>query len=564
MKKTAMVLTFACFLLLCAGNESPAAQGSDYSNPNNWMAAPGNADKTIDVFYLYPSAWNGTGSGKTYSDIDDAQMREKAQEILGRTQGMFDHIANIYAPYYRQADAAATLGMSLDGVENIMRAAPGEDAQAAFKYYLEHYNQGRPFILVSHSQGSSAMKVGVIETVFLQEPALLSRMIAAYTIGWTFTSDYLAARGLKFAQGPDDTGVIIAWNTEAPGTTGTNPVVFPGALVINPITWTTSDTYAPASESLGSSIPGYAGSDGQIDPNRGVIINTTMDPTAYDLFPMFPHGVLHAVEWELYFYDVFQNAITRSVSYYSPTYAGYSASLGNGELGDFTRYLRGLLDRNPNPGSVFFHPAHSIFFKLSSQPNAEAFKAEAQKVYSVVTPQASGQAIINLSYIDRASTSVLKKRLGFGAPAEGEVPVSAENCGWSVWAQPFYHSGTQKGDSLRTEIDADYTGVSAGVVKRAGNYAFGLGLHAGRGDLDGSRYDAEVEGLGFGAGVTRRLRAGEVFSPEIALTGGYSHYSLEQTRKIRGDVSPEGAGAYESEPSVPCGTRPFQRETTSR
>ena len=145
---------------------------------------------------------------------------------------------------------------------------------------------------------------------------------------------------------------------------------------------------------------------------------------------------------------------------------------------------------------------------------------------------------------------MLKKRLGFWAPAEGEVPVSVENCGWSVWAQPFYHSGTQKGDSLRTEIDADYTGGSAGVVKRAGNYAFGLGLHAGKGDLDGSRYDANVEGLGFVAGITRRFRAGEVFSPEIALTGGYSHYSIEQTRKSRGDVSPEGAGVYESEPSV--------------
>ena len=397
MKQAVMFLTFSCFLILCAGNESPAAQASDYSNPSNWMAMPGKADKTIDVFYLYPSAWNPpAGTTQMYADIDNAQMRERAQEILKNTQGMFDHIANIYAPYYRQSNAAATLGMSLEEVETLGRAVPGEDALAAFRYYLENYNQGRPFILVSHSQGTSTMKVSILGELVAQDPALLSRMIAAYTIGWTYTSDYLAAGGLKFAQGADDTGVIIAWNTEAPGVTAPNPVVFPGALVINPIIWTTSDAPAPASESLGSSIPGYTGSDGRIDPNRGVIINTTLDPAGYDLSPMFPFGALHAVEWNLYFYDVFQNVITRSVSYYSPTYAEYSASLGNGELEDFTRALRELLDRNPNPGSVFFHPAHSIFFKLASQPNAEAFRVEAQKVYSALTPQAAGQASINL------------------------------------------------------------------------------------------------------------------------------------------------------------------------
>ncbi len=116
-KKTAATLAVVCCLFLCAGSESFAALSpSDYSNSGNWMSVPENADKSIDVFFLYPSAWDGSGGG-TYADIDNPQMRERAREILAKTTGMFDHVANIYAPYYRQSNAADTLGKSLAEVE---------------------------------------------------------------------------------------------------------------------------------------------------------------------------------------------------------------------------------------------------------------------------------------------------------------------------------------------------------------------------------------------------------------------------------------------------------------
>ncbi len=69
-----------------------------------------------------------------------------------------------------------------------------------------------------------------------ENPEVYSRMIAAYVIGYSITPDYLAKNPhLKFATGPDDTGVIISYNTEAPTIEGTNGVVLPKAKVINPI-----------------------------------------------------------------------------------------------------------------------------------------------------------------------------------------------------------------------------------------------------------------------------------------------------------------------------------------
>ncbi len=84
-------------------------------------------------------------------------------------------------------------------------------------------------------------------------PEVYRRMIAAYVIGNPVTQAYLDNNPhLKFATSPDDTGVIISYNTEAPVVNGTNPVLYGlVGLVINPINWKTDETYADKSEGLG-------------------------------------------------------------------------------------------------------------------------------------------------------------------------------------------------------------------------------------------------------------------------------------------------------------------------
>ena len=84
-------------------------------------------------------------------------------------------------------------------------------------------------------------------------PEVYSRMIAAYSIGYSITKDFLAKNPhLKFAEGPADTGVIISYNTEAPTIEGTSLLVLPGAIAINPITWTREEIPATVEQNLGS------------------------------------------------------------------------------------------------------------------------------------------------------------------------------------------------------------------------------------------------------------------------------------------------------------------------
>ena len=70
------------------------------------------------------------------------------------------------------------------------------------------------------------------------------RMVAAYVLGYSITKEDLAENPhLKFAQGPDDTGVIVSWNIEGPGNKNeANIVVIDGAISINPLNWKRDDT----------------------------------------------------------------------------------------------------------------------------------------------------------------------------------------------------------------------------------------------------------------------------------------------------------------------------------
>ena len=122
---------------------------------------------------------------------------------------------------------------------------------SAFDYYIKHLNNGRPFILAGHSQGSNLL-ANMLSGYMKKNPDLYKRMVAAYVIGYSITSEYLEQNPqLKFATGPNDTGVIISYNTEAPVMHVTNPVTMPGGVAINPITWTTSEELATAQQNLG-------------------------------------------------------------------------------------------------------------------------------------------------------------------------------------------------------------------------------------------------------------------------------------------------------------------------
>jgi len=316
-----------------AGGESTGTvTPTDYSQSKHWLALPESTSKQADVFYIYPTAYSReTSTDPDVCAVDNAGMMKSAQAAFARQAMAFDPSANIYAPYYRQIDATYQLGLSAAEQQANIEREPLVDVQAAFEYYLKNYNEGRPFIIVAHSQGSAVAKL-LLSGYLKDNPDVYKRMIAAYVVGQSITPEYLAENPhLKFATGPSDTGVIASWNTEAESIASTNPVTMPGGIAINPITWTTSEETASASQNLGSVVLNpFAGgkpimekdgqerafknmADARVDKKRGVVVCSTPNPKHYEFG--FPEGVYHTFDYPFYFFSIRANAAQRVDAY---------------------------------------------------------------------------------------------------------------------------------------------------------------------------------------------------------------------------------------------------------
>ena len=217
----------------------------DYADPNNWLCLPEAPEKSVDAIFLYPTVYGTMAEAEEdMAYIDDMTMRLGAALSAATQASVFEESCNLYIPYYRQFTVAALLDMNENSPE-ALNYCVSRDIYRMLDYYFENRNEGRPFILAGHSQGSMWLTL-VLEDYMARHPEYLENMVAAYVIGYSVTEEYLARNPhLKFAEGAEDTGVIVSYNTEGPGNCDQyNCVVQEGAVAINPINWKRDDTYA--------------------------------------------------------------------------------------------------------------------------------------------------------------------------------------------------------------------------------------------------------------------------------------------------------------------------------
>jgi len=330
-----LVLTIAALVastVLAATAAAAPVKPTDYQQRSHWLYLPSkSAKKRVAVFYVYPTAYSRAPGGPIYCAVNDPGMMQGAQAAFQRQATAFRTVGNVYAPYYRQIDATYQLSLPFAQQKKNIAGIPSTDVFAAFKHFLKHFDHRRPFILVGHSQGSAVL-ANLLAKYMKAHPCVYKRMIAAYVVGYPITHAYLKQHPfLKFAKGARDTGVIASWNTEARRVDGSNPVVQPGAVAINPITWTRSQKEATAARNLGSIElnPATGGTpvltsngkikrfmnvaDARVNKAKGVVVCSTIDPSVPPYFKPggFPMGVLHTFDYPLYFFDVRANAANR-------------------------------------------------------------------------------------------------------------------------------------------------------------------------------------------------------------------------------------------------------------
>jgi len=320
-------LALSCFLSLASYELPDHSNGeptTDYSINEYWLSLPSGFSKDVDVFYVYPTSWYKLDPAEPdFCAIDHPTMLSRSKVVFDIQATAFETVGNLYAPYYRQADAAYTLSLPADKRWAVVDSIPAKDVIAAFDYYIKHYNKGKPYILVGHSQGAQVLML-LLKNYMPEHTGTYARMVCAYVIGYPVTAEFMSSnKHLKFAESAEDTGVIVSYNTQSPSVAPGANIVMANeiGLVINPINWKKDETQATTEESLGSYMPiddrGNFGliprfADARINLSKGVVECSSVNETdMFNLSGSMGPGIYHSFDIPFYYYNLRENALFR-------------------------------------------------------------------------------------------------------------------------------------------------------------------------------------------------------------------------------------------------------------
>jgi hypothetical protein len=147
------------------------------------------------------------------SDLNVSEEKGAAEVQFAR----FASVCRTFAPIYRQMTLGAVATYSAGGNVDAAAALAYRDVAAAWRNYLATKNDGRPFVLVGHSQGSLMLQM-LIAREIENDPSVAARMRLAIIpgfnvfvpqgrlVGGTFKKTPLCSR-------PGETGCVIAYSS---------------------------------------------------------------------------------------------------------------------------------------------------------------------------------------------------------------------------------------------------------------------------------------------------------------------------------------------------------------
>ena len=231
-------IPLALILTVCVAAAEHAPQTkNDYSKAETWSCRPGredacsvdltttivaangklteekwkaNPNAPIDCFYVYPTVSNDP------TPNSDMNAGPEERSVVQHQFARFGSQCRPYAPLYRQVTLTA-LRANLSGKPMAVdRALAYNDALDAWKYYLEHDNQGRGVVLIGHSQGSSVL-IQLIKNEIDGKP-IQDRIVSALILGMNVAvpkgKDVGGAfQKMPLCRAPNQTGCVISYVT---------------------------------------------------------------------------------------------------------------------------------------------------------------------------------------------------------------------------------------------------------------------------------------------------------------------------------------------------------------
>lgn len=296
----------------------------DYSDKANWAYWNEGEGKEADLFFVCPTVDMGK-DGNFNADAENEKYRKSFVGAINMELGIYNEAASVYAPYYRQA-TFPVYSLDKEEQEKYLSLAY-EDVKKAFIYYSEHTDVKRPLILAGFSQGSDLI-IRLMKDLF-DEEKYQRRLVGAYAIGWKLTeAEVFEYPHLLPAEGETDTGVIIAFNSEAEAVTSSLIIgEEEKTFSINPLNWKITNEMADKSLNKGACFTDYSGKIKEVIPNitgayidekRGALKVTDIKPEEYPA-KLFDEGIYHLYDYQFFFRNLQEN-VTKRLSAFNEKY----------------------------------------------------------------------------------------------------------------------------------------------------------------------------------------------------------------------------------------------------
>ena len=308
----------------------------NYSQLKNWAAHPLKNDPSdsvpariaknyqskqlVDVFFIHPTTYLDPSLPNGWSaSLKDIALNIKTDysTILSQAS-IFNEVGLIYAPRYRQAHINSYYPK--DKLDTLHALAAFElayqDVKKAFDFYLANYNQNKPIIIASHSQGSTHAKRLLKE--YFDGKELSKKLVAAYIVGMAI--DPAEFTNLKSCSTPTETGCICAWRTFKEGYIPPFVQIEKfNSIVTNPLTWDSNQPAVGREANPGTVLYNFK----KVIPKVAGAINH--QGVLWTPKPKFFGNVLyntnnyHIADYNFYYMSVRKNAADRAFQYLNQT-----------------------------------------------------------------------------------------------------------------------------------------------------------------------------------------------------------------------------------------------------
>jgi hypothetical protein len=316
----------SCIIPVRSFDKGRHPQAPDYSKEEHWASLPSKKDKAdltipntavsdrqpeakADVFYVHPTTYR---TGPTWN------AKLKLRHVNKRTDRLamcyqasaFNGSCRVYAPRYRQA-ALITYIEKKGNAPKVFDLAY-QDVKHAFIYYLKNYNNGRPFIIASHSQGTDH-SIRLINEFIKKDSALYERFIVAYLVGRPITTNSVIA--IPPCDSAKQCKCFNSWNAVPWGDSLLFRKKTEPQVTVNPLTWKRDTAYASNNLNLGGLPLNYGFidvgvCDAKIAPNGLLWIHRPKYRSNRD-YLYIESNSFHTVEYNLFYMNIRENVKQR-------------------------------------------------------------------------------------------------------------------------------------------------------------------------------------------------------------------------------------------------------------